>query len=80
AMRRRVPGADAAAGLAFGTFFFLAMDETANPLLGVTPGPRAFPWQAHARGLAGHAVFGAVTDAVLSLTDPAPEPAGFAAD
>jgi hypothetical protein len=42
------------------------MDETATPALGLTPGPRAFPWQAHARGLAGHLVFGSVANATLA--------------
>ena len=30
------------------------VDEGLNPALGLTPGPDRFPWQAHARGLAGH--------------------------
>jgi len=45
-------------GLRFGTAFWLFMDETVTPALGITAGPRAFPWQAHARGLAGHAAWG----------------------
>ncbi|HET7321136.1 MAG TPA: DUF1440 domain-containing protein, partial [Longimicrobiaceae bacterium] len=68
-MRRRVPGADAADGLLFGTAFWLLMDEGANWALGLTPGPGAFPWQTHARGLAGHLVFGATTDATLHALD-----------
>lgn len=55
-------------GLAFGTGFFLLVDEGVNTAFGFTPPPRAFPWQAHARGLAGHLVFGATTDAVLRAT------------
>jgi hypothetical protein len=31
-----------------------------NPVLGLTPGPTAFPCQTHARGLSGHLVFGLV--------------------
>lgn len=45
------------------------MDEGAVYALGLTPGPANFPWQTHARGLAGHLVFGAVTDATLSLLE-----------
>ena len=37
--------------------------------LGLTPGPRAFPWQAHARGLAGHLVLGLATEGVLQAAD-----------
>ena len=39
------------------------------PALGLTPGPTAFPWQAHARGLVGHLTFGTVTDGTLRLLD-----------
>lgn len=66
-LRPRVANADVARGLAFGTAFWLLMDEGATPLLRLTPGPGAFPWQTHARGLAGHLVFGAVADATLDL-------------
>lgn len=69
ALRGRVPGADLAAGLVFGTAFWLLMDEGANTALGLTPPPKAFPVQAHARGLAGHLVFGLATDAALKASD-----------
>jgi hypothetical protein len=69
AMRGRIPGADWGQGTAFGTAFWLVVDETANPVLGLTPGPAAFPWQTHARGLAGHLVFGVVADTVLDVAD-----------
>jgi hypothetical protein len=69
AMRGRIPGADWGQGTAFGAAFWLVVDETANPVLGLTPGPAAFPWQTHARGLAGHLVFGVVADTVLDLAD-----------
>jgi uncharacterized membrane protein YagU involved in acid resistance len=48
------------------------MDELMNPLLGFTPGPQAFPWQAHARGLGGHVVFGLATEGVLQVLDRMP--------
>ena len=69
ALRRRVPYADAGQGLAFGATFFALMDEGANTALGLTPGPAAFPWQAHARGLAGHLVYGVVTDTLLDAAE-----------
>ena len=71
-MRPRVEHADLARGLAFGTAFWLAADEGAVPALGLTPGPTAFPWQTHARGLAGHLVFGAVADATLAVLQRGP--------
>lgn len=69
AARGRFPGADAAGGLLFGLAFWLVIDEGANVALGLTPGLTEFPWQAHARGLAGHLVFGVATEATLALAD-----------
>ncbi len=69
ALRNRVPGVDAAGGLLFGTAFWLAIDEGANYALRLTPGPAAFPWQTHARGLAGHLVFGVAAHAALNTLD-----------
>lgn len=57
------------AGAAFGTGFWALVDEGVVPLLGLTPGPRAFPWQTHARGLAGHLSFGTVTEGTLRILD-----------
>ena len=64
-LRKRWAPAAAGNGLAFGTAFFLVVDELLNPLLGFTPGPQAFPWQAHARGLGGHLTFGVTSELVL---------------
>ncbi|MEX2584368.1 MAG: DUF1440 domain-containing protein [Gemmatimonadota bacterium] len=69
ALRGRVPLADAGAGLVYGGAFFLAVDEVGNTLLGLTPDPRSFPWEAHARGLAGHLVFGLTAEMSLRLLD-----------
>jgi len=68
-MRDRVPMADAANGLLFGAAFWAVIDEGANVALGLTPGPAAFPWQTHARGLAGHLVFGVAADMSLRLLE-----------
>ena len=65
ALRPRVERVSLARGLAFGTAFWLLMDEGVTPAIGLTRGPAAFPWQTHARGLAGHLAFGAVADVTL---------------
>lgn len=70
-LRPRLENAALARGLAFGSTFWLLMDEGAVYALGLTPGPGAFPWQTHARGLAGHLTFGAVADATLNALQPA---------
>lgn len=67
--RKRWPIAATARGLPFGTGFYIAMDEVLNPVLGLTPGPQAFPWQTHARGLGGHLVFGLTTELLLAGLD-----------
>jgi uncharacterized membrane protein YagU involved in acid resistance len=69
-LRPRLRAASIGHGLLFGTAFFLVMDELATPLLGLTPGPQAFPWQTHARGFAGHLVYGTALDTVLSAVQP----------
>lgn len=56
-------------GLSFGTGFYLLVDEIGNPALGLTPGPGAFPWQTHARGLVGHLAFGVTAEVVLNLLE-----------
>jgi hypothetical protein len=68
-LRRRFRAMGRTAGLSFGTAFWALLDEGLVPALGLTPGPRAFPWQTHARGLAGHLTFGSVTDGTLRLLD-----------
>ncbi|HYU33527.1 MAG TPA: DUF1440 domain-containing protein [Thermoanaerobaculia bacterium] len=72
-LRRRLAGrglgAELAAGALFGTAVWLLMDEIGNVALGLTPGPTAFPWQAHARGLAGHLVLGLTAEGVMQAAD-----------
>jgi hypothetical protein len=70
-LRDRAPAAAAAGGLLFGTAFFLLMDEGLVYALGLTPGPSKFPWQSHARGLAGHLAYGAATERALTLMEGA---------
>ncbi len=64
-VRQQWPAAASLKGVPFGVAFFLGMDELANWALGFTPGPLQFPWQAHARGLAGHVAFGVANELLL---------------
>lgn len=68
-VRRRLAFLGSTVGTAFGTAFWGFVDEGVVPVLGLTPGPLAFPWQAHARGLVGHLTFGTVTDGTLRALD-----------
>jgi Protein of unknown function (DUF1440) len=68
-LRRRLRFLGSTGGTAFGTAFWAFLDEGVVPALGLTPGPNAFPWQTHARGLVGHLTFGTVTDGTLRLLD-----------
>jgi hypothetical protein len=71
ALRQRVGWVDRGQGAIFGLLFFLLIDEAMNTVLGLTPPPRAFPWQAHARGLTGHLVYGVVAETALDALDRA---------
>lgn len=68
-LRRRAHWAETGQGLAFGTAFWLAVDEGLVPLLGLSEGPLAYPWQSHARGFAGHLTYGLMTETALDLLD-----------
>lgn len=65
ALREKLPESVMARGLGCGATIWLLVDEGLTPLLGLSPGPFAFPWQTHARGLVGHLVFGLVAEAVM---------------
>lgn len=69
ALRHRVGGAGVAGGMLYGLALFLMQDEGMNPILGTSGGPTEYPWQAHARGLAGHLALGAATHVALDLLD-----------
>jgi hypothetical protein len=73
ALRRAFPRIGWGAGLAFGTLFFLAVDEVLVPALGLTPGPRAFSWKVHGRGAVSHLAYGVAAELTArSLERPAP--------
>lgn len=69
ALRNVFPALGPGSGLAYGFAFWLAMDEAALTALGLTAPPRDFPWQTHARGLAGHLILGAAIEAVFDAAD-----------
>ncbi|WP_181297551.1 DUF1440 domain-containing protein [Pseudomonas sp. Q2-TVG4-2] len=71
AMYRKVPVLSAGRGSAFGLGLFLMQDEGLNAVTGLSGKPQEYPWQAHARGLVAHVVYGIVTDTVVRLANRA---------
>jgi hypothetical protein len=67
--RRQYPWLRTGRGALYGFALFVLSDEIAGRLLGVAGPHRAYPWQAHARGLVGHVVLGVVTEATLNAMD-----------
>lgn len=67
--RQSVDWVDKGQGLLFGALFALLFDEMLTPLMGFAEPPQAYPWQAHARGFAGHLAFGLTSDTVLDVLD-----------
>jgi uncharacterized protein (TIGR02284 family) len=69
AMRHRYPLIRSGRGALFGLTVFLLQDEGFTAVTGLAADPRKYPWQAHARGLAAHLVYGIVTDAALDVIE-----------
>jgi hypothetical protein len=69
ALRRRYPRVGTGFGLAFGAAFFLLVDEIMMPLVGWTPGPRAFSWKVHARGAVSHVAYGVAAEAAARAVE-----------
>jgi uncharacterized membrane protein YagU involved in acid resistance len=69
ALRNRMDTLRLGSGVVYGAAFWLTMDEGALTALGLTRPPQDFPWQTHARGLAGHLVLGAVVEAPFDIID-----------
>lgn len=67
ALRDRVPYVGTGRGTLWGFALFAVQDEGFNALAGLSGDPRDYPWQAHARGLLAHLVYGAVTDTAISV-------------
>ena len=71
-LRNRSRHIGAGSGLAFGLALYLAVDEGLLTVAKLAPSPSEFPWQTHARGLAGHLILGAILDAAFDVTDLIP--------
>ena len=67
ALRDRIPAVGAGRGTLYGLGLFLVEDEMINAATGLSADQRKYPWQAHARGLVAHLVYGVVTDTVLTV-------------
>lgn len=67
--RKRVPQVRTGRGLLYGLALFVMQDEIVNSLLGTAGPPGDYPRQAHVRGLVGHLVYGAVTEAAANILD-----------
>lgn len=65
AFRDHIPGSGLRRGIVYGAGFSLVVDEGLTPALGFAPGPLAFPWQTHARGFAGHLVYGVAAEVMM---------------
>lgn len=68
-MRGKIPGNGVSRGALFGLSLFLVQDEALNSFGGLGAKPGAYPWQAHARGLIAHVVYGLTTEFVLNVMD-----------
>jgi len=68
-VRDKLPGKGPARGLLYGLGMFLLQDEALNTATGLGAKPQAYPWQAHARGLVAHLVYGVVTEVALNAME-----------
>jgi hypothetical protein len=66
-LRDRFPVIGTGRGSLYGVGLFLMQDELVNAVSGLSARPTEYPWQAHARGLVAHLVYGVVTDTVVSV-------------
>jgi hypothetical protein len=70
-LRHSRPAVTAGKGAAWGAGLYVVNDLVAGRLLRLMGPQRRYPWQAHARGVAGHVVLGVATHAVLEALDDA---------
>jgi uncharacterized membrane protein YagU involved in acid resistance len=70
-LRKRMPVLRKALGLPFGVLFALIGDEMMNQVLGLTPPPKAWPVEAHVRGLVGHIAYAAAAESAFRAFDAA---------
>lgn len=62
ALAEVAPQVTTGVGLPFGAAFWLAADEVAVPLLGLSKGPTEYPPSTHAYALASHLVYGVTAE------------------
>jgi hypothetical protein len=80
AMQDRVPALGIGRGALFGLGLFLIQDELVNAATGLSARPRQYPWQAHARGVIAHIVYGVVTDTLLRVLKGSGRSSSYAYD
>ncbi len=73
-VRDKLPGEGPIRGLLYGLGLFVLQDEVVNSASGLAAKPQAYPWQAHARGLIAHLVYGVATETVLNLMEKSLKP------
>lgn len=69
--RDRLPARGVPRGLMYGGALFLLQDEALNSVTGLGAKPTAYPWQAHARGLVAHLVYGVAAELALNAAEQA---------
>jgi hypothetical protein len=74
--RRRSRWVTAGRGALWGFGLFVVNDEIMARSLGIAGPARAYPWQAHLRGVVGHVLLGVVTHVVLDAMDDDPDGPG----
>lgn len=68
-LRDRLPGTGVVRGILYGVGLFAVQDEAVNTLTGLAAKPQKYPWQAHARGIVAHIVYGATAELSLSAME-----------
>lgn len=71
--RDKLPGKGPTRGLLYGLAMFLTQDEVMNSVSGLAAKPKDYPWQAHARGLVAHLVYGVATELALNMMEKTAE-------
>lgn len=71
ALHDRVPYLTAGRGALFGLTLFLVQDEVLNTMMKTAGKPQEYPWQAHARGLVSHLLYGFILDTLVRTADRA---------
>lgn len=66
-VRDKIPVQGVGRGALYGVGLFLMQDEVMNTVTGLGNKPQLYPWQAHARGLVAHIVYGVATEIALGL-------------